>query len=300
MRHSAQVIRTELTSARTVRVAGSRIVRRPRRIATASRDGASSPDLAACRQPGYRPLRPAPTRYARTPDGTAPSRRRSSSVVTADGGDRDQRSRCCCRRTSKGRAPRLGPPSAGRRRRSGAARAGVGGGPRSGDAAAGDLQLCRSASTRSASGRRADECGSTRRSSAGRAAARRTPTDARFGDGAWDEQPALLRLDAALPAPSRPADRRRRPRPACRRRSRRRRRWQPGLLADALAPTNFLLGNPEALRTAVRTRGASLVGGLRNLAHDLIYNDGWPSQVDVRPVRGRARTSPAPGQGDLP
>jgi polyhydroxyalkanoate synthase len=55
------------------------------------------------------------------------------------------------------------------------------------------------------------------------------------------------------------------------------------LLSDALAPTNALLGNPEALRTAYRSRGRSLAGGLRNFAHDLIYNDGWPSQVDVRP-----------------
>ncbi len=60
-------------------------------------------------------------------------------------------------------------------------------------------------------------------------------------------------------------------------------RMAAGLLGDALAPTNFLLSNPEALRTALHTRGGSLAGGLRNLAHDVIYNDGWPSQVDVKP-----------------
>ena len=69
-----------------------------------------------------------------------------------------------------------------------------------------------------------------------------------------------------------------------------------GLLSDALAPTNFLLGNPEALRTAVRTRGSSLASGLRNFAHDLIYNDGWPSQVDVRPFVVGENLACSPGK----
>ena len=68
------------------------------------------------------------------------------------------------------------------------------------------------------------------------------------------------------------------------------------LLSDALAPTNFLLGNPEALRTALKTRGASLAGGLRNLAHDLVYNDGWPSQVDIRPFVVGENLACSPGK----
>jgi polyhydroxyalkanoate synthase len=54
-------------------------------------------------------------------------------------------------------------------------------------------------------------------------------------------------------------------------------------LLDLLAPTNTLLGNPAALRTAFDTGGKSLVRGARNLVHDLRHNGGWPSQVDASP-----------------
>ena len=52
------------------------------------------------------------------------------------------------------------------------------------------------------------------------------------------------------------------------------------LLADAFAPTNFLLGNPSALKKARETGGRSLARGLRNYLDDLIKNGGMPSQVD--------------------
>jgi polyhydroxyalkanoate synthase len=51
-------------------------------------------------------------------------------------------------------------------------------------------------------------------------------------------------------------------------------------LIDALAPTNFLPGNPAALKRAFETGGASLARGLRNFAEDLERNGGWPRQVD--------------------
>ena len=53
-------------------------------------------------------------------------------------------------------------------------------------------------------------------------------------------------------------------------------------LADALAPTNTLLGNPAALKKLLDGGGASLVKGLRNLVSDLVDNRGMPSQVDKR------------------
>ncbi|HET7487486.1 MAG TPA: alpha/beta fold hydrolase [Acidimicrobiales bacterium] len=53
-----------------------------------------------------------------------------------------------------------------------------------------------------------------------------------------------------------------------------------GLLADALAPTNFLVGHPAAMRKAVETRGASVVGGLANFLRDVAANNGKPRQVD--------------------
>jgi polyhydroxyalkanoate synthase subunit PhaC len=57
-------------------------------------------------------------------------------------------------------------------------------------------------------------------------------------------------------------------------------RFAAQFLIDALAPTNTLLGNPAALRKAMQTGGKSVVEGLRNMAHDVRYNGGWPAQVD--------------------
>jgi polyhydroxyalkanoate synthase len=51
-------------------------------------------------------------------------------------------------------------------------------------------------------------------------------------------------------------------------------------IADAIAPTNFLLGNPVALRTARESRGLSLLKGARNLAGDVVRRRPIPSQVD--------------------
>ena len=51
-------------------------------------------------------------------------------------------------------------------------------------------------------------------------------------------------------------------------------------IADAVAPTNFLLGNPVALRTAVQSRGLSLLKGARNFGGDVIKRRPIPAQVD--------------------
>jgi polyhydroxyalkanoate synthase len=55
------------------------------------------------------------------------------------------------------------------------------------------------------------------------------------------------------------------------------------LMLDALAPTNFLATNPAALKRAFDTAGVSLAKGARNLADDLVNNEGRPRQVDTRP-----------------
>ncbi|WP_162907383.1 PHA/PHB synthase family protein [Allorhizocola rhizosphaerae] len=52
-------------------------------------------------------------------------------------------------------------------------------------------------------------------------------------------------------------------------------------LSNALAPTNLLLGNPEALRRASATHGISMIHGLRNLCGDIVQNRGRPRQVDT-------------------
>lgn len=45
-------------------------------------------------------------------------------------------------------------------------------------------------------------------------------------------------------------------------------------VTDALAPTNFLLTNPEALRETVATRGDNIIRGLKNLLDDLDLEQG--------------------------
>jgi polyhydroxyalkanoate synthase subunit PhaC len=51
------------------------------------------------------------------------------------------------------------------------------------------------------------------------------------------------------------------------------------LLIDALAPTNFVPGNPAVIKKALDTGGLSLARGARNFVHDLRTNRGVPRQV---------------------
>ena len=53
-----------------------------------------------------------------------------------------------------------------------------------------------------------------------------------------------------------------------------------GQIVDALAPTNFLPGNPPALKRAFETGGASVARGFLQFLDDLANNGGWPRQVD--------------------
>jgi polyhydroxyalkanoate synthase len=57
-------------------------------------------------------------------------------------------------------------------------------------------------------------------------------------------------------------------------------RFLAGLLTDAWAPTNTLLGNPAAVKKAFETGGMSLTEGLKNLLEDMANNGGMPSQVN--------------------
>jgi polyhydroxyalkanoate synthase subunit PhaC len=59
-------------------------------------------------------------------------------------------------------------------------------------------------------------------------------------------------------------------------------RFVISLLVDALSPTNWLAGNPTALKKLVDTGGASLVHGLENFVGDMASNGGLPAQVDKR------------------
>jgi len=68
-----------------------------------------------------------------------------------------------------------------------------------------------------------------------------------------------------------------------------------GLTADALAPTNFFLGNPTALRKATETKGASAVAGLTNFVDDVVDNGGRPRQVDSSTFEVGANLACTPG-----
>jgi polyhydroxyalkanoate synthase subunit PhaC len=69
-------------------------------------------------------------------------------------------------------------------------------------------------------------------------------------------------------------------------------------LADAFAPTNFLMTNPVALREALRTGGQSLVQGIANLEADLERGKGrlTPAQVDERPFKIGENIAVTPGK----
>lgn len=53
------------------------------------------------------------------------------------------------------------------------------------------------------------------------------------------------------------------------------------ILISGVAPTNFLAGNPAALKHAFETGGLSLAKGARRLVSDLVRNGGMPQTVDA-------------------
>jgi polyhydroxyalkanoate synthase subunit PhaC len=69
-----------------------------------------------------------------------------------------------------------------------------------------------------------------------------------------------------------------------------------GFVLDALAPTNFLLTNPAALKRAFDTGGASALAGARNFAADVLGNGGMPRQVDTRPFKLGVNLAATPGK----
>jgi polyhydroxyalkanoate synthase subunit PhaC len=104
------------------------------------------------------------------------------------------------------------------------------------------------------------------------------PHDSRFNDEAWSRNPfyyAVLQLyllndrlvtelleAADVPGPDSTKS-----------------KFASSVVMDAMAPSNYLLTNPKALKRAFDTGGRSLVHGARNYLQDLSTNGGWPSQV---------------------
>jgi polyhydroxyalkanoate synthase subunit PhaC len=131
----------------------------------------------------------------------------------------------------------------------------------------------------------------------GRSEIQPDPSDQRFSDPAWKENPyykAVMQgylawrttmLELVNEQTTNGADWKT---PA-------QRRFAVTLLTEALAPTNNLFGNPAALKHAFDSGGRSLLKGLQNFIDDLLHNGGMPSQVDKRPFKVGENIGASPG-----
>jgi polyhydroxyalkanoate synthase len=121
------------------------------------------------------------------------------------------------------------------------------------------------------------------------------PKDRRFADPTWDGNPAFFALRQAYLAARRlgeellaagegdgMADRKA--------------QLAMGFLFDALAPTNFLLTNPAALKKAFETSGNSVLAGAYNFIDDVAHNHGRPRQVDTTPFELGRNLAATPGK----
>jgi len=121
------------------------------------------------------------------------------------------------------------------------------------------------------------------------------PRDQRFADSAWKTNLVYRRLLQAYVATQKElnetidgSD--------LDSREKGRARFFASLVTDALAPSNWLFGNPAAVRKILDTGGTHLVGGLKNLLHDIRHNNMLPSQVDATPFKVGVNVATSPGQ----
>jgi polyhydroxyalkanoate synthase len=108
------------------------------------------------------------------------------------------------------------------------------------------------------------------------------PRDRRFADPAWDDHPGYFGLRQGYLAARRLAEdllAAGRGDPLTDQKA----SLAVGLAFDALAPTNFLITNPAAIKRAFETSGASVLAGVRNFLDDMAHNGGRPRQVDTAP-----------------
>jgi polyhydroxyalkanoate synthase subunit PhaC len=66
-------------------------------------------------------------------------------------------------------------------------------------------------------------------------------------------------------------------------------------ISEALAPTNFLFGNPTALKAAIDSKGKTLLDGYQNFLADAAARKPVPSQVDARPFKVGENLAVTPG-----
>src|SRR5215471_11186432 len=121
------------------------------------------------------------------------------------------------------------------------------------------------------------------------------PADKRFADRAWSGNPAFFALRQAYLAAVR-LNRDVLEAGAGDPKADLKAELATGFLLDALAPTNFLLTNPAALKRAFETGGTSLAAGTANFLYDLRTNGGRPRQVDMRSFKIGENLAATPGQ----
>ena len=68
-----------------------------------------------------------------------------------------------------------------------------------------------------------------------------------------------------------------------------------GIVGDALAPTNLLLGNPAALKRTLETGGRNLRAGIAQRVQDWRHNGGLPASVDKSPFKVGGNLAATPG-----
>jgi len=132
------------------------------------------------------------------------------------------------------------------------------------------------------------------RAAVGSSAADYPGRDKRFSDPAWRGNPVYRRLgpsylvwfrwlEGLADDPRLSPERRFRARTLAR------------AMSATVAPTNFLPGNPAALKRGFDTGGSSLLRGARNFLTDLVSNRGMPSQADRRQYRVGENLAATPG-----
>ena len=108
--------------------------------------------------------------------------------------------------------------------------------------------------------------------------------DWRFADATWTENPVYRRIGQAYLSFTGSMDRLvdeaeksgKEPDKA---------RFAVTLLTSAMAPTNFWLGNPAAIKRTLETGGLNLTRGVRNWVGDLRHNGGLPSMADPQALQ---------------
>jgi polyhydroxyalkanoate synthase len=119
--------------------------------------------------------------------------------------------------------------------------------------------------------------------------------DPRFADEAWRSDPRFIALRRAYAATCNGARTWVRE-SAWTGQGRRRVAFLVDVMLAAMAPTNVLVGNPEAQRRALFTGGASLLQGGAQLWRDLIDNRGMPAQSDRNAFRLGMDLAATPGK----